>query len=328
MAHNLFQNRMAFVDEVPWHGLGTRVPSTVGSTEMIEAANLAWRVEKVPAPGARLLDSEKKLYDRYLVQRDPVGTEEETVAFAIVGQAYEPVQNADAFRFFEPFVDAKWAEFHTAGALGNGERVWVLAKLNSQICIGEDDVIDRFILLSNTHDGTSAVTVRFTPIRVVCQNTLNLAQKEGKAAISFRHSRNVLDHIAKAQVSELKFLIDKVFSEAETLFGQLALRSVRTVDIDRYLHLLFPQTDEHKRRGQEPERWIRIRSILDDDKVTPTATRGTLWALYNAVVRDEDFRASRESGADARLERVWFGRGQDMKLKALENARSMLKSAA
>ena len=81
-------------------------------------------------------------------------------------------------------------------------------------------------------------------------------------------------------------------------------------------------------RKKEPERWARIKDILDDEAVTPRETRGTLWALYNAVVRDEDFRDTREATPDARLERVWFGRGQNLKLKALALARRQLQAAA
>ena len=106
-----------------------------------------------------------------------VDREKEAVALGLVSNRYVPLQNIEAFSFFEPFIHNGWAQFHTAGALGNGERVWVLAKLDGQIVIGKDDAIDRYLLLSNKHDGTGAVSIRFTPIRVVCQNTLNGPKK-------------------------------------------------------------------------------------------------------------------------------------------------------
>ena len=328
MPHDLFQDRMAFVGETPWHRLGTEIPPDVTAAQMISAANLDWEVQKEPAPGARMIGSEKKHYDRYVMLRDPVGEETEAVALAIVGKGYEPLQNIDAFKFFEPFVEDKWAIFHTAGALGNGERVWVLARLNEQIIVGENDAIDRYLLLSNSHDGSGAVTIRFTPIRVVCQNTLNYAKKGGKGIIAVRHTRHIRKNLAKAQAKELKRVVHTVFQEAETLFGSMAMREIRAEDVDRYLDVLFPRTKRQKARNGQPERWFRIKDILDDEAVTPRETRGTLWALYNAVVRDEDFRATREATADARLERVWFGRGQNLKLKALALARRQLQAAA
>lgn len=328
MAHDLFQNRMAYVGEVPWHRLGTPVPATVTAAEMISKANLKWEVQKLPAPGARLVDPARKVHDRYLVIRDAVADEREPVALGMVGKAYEPLQNEKAFAFFEPFIDNRWAQFHTAGALGNGERVWVLAKLQGQMRIDRDDVVDKFLLLANSHDGSSAVTVRFTPIRVVCQNTLNYAMKRSSGVVSVRHTRNIERNLAKAQAAKLKRIVDKVFADAETLFGRMAACEMGAPDTARFLKLLFPRTEAQTRSKQRPERWRRVLEILDDPAVTPPATRGTVWGLYNAVARDEDYRTTREDRADARLRRVWFGKGHDLKMKALKAARRRLAMAA
>src|SRR6516225_1161495 len=102
MPHNLFEGRMAFVGEVPWHGLGTAVPSSVTAAEMIDAAGLAWKVTVRPAPGARLVNEKRDIYDRYLVARANAG--EEQAVLGLVGSRYVPLQNAEAFSFFEPFI--------------------------------------------------------------------------------------------------------------------------------------------------------------------------------------------------------------------------------
>ena len=231
---------------------------------------------EAPGAGARLLDEELQTYDRYLIHRDAVTGETEGPALALVGKGYEPLQNVDAFAFFEPFIDNKWATFETAGALGNGERVWVLARLAGGIIVAKDDMVDRFLLLSNTHDGSGAVTVRFTPIRVVCQNTLNLAKKGGKGIVSVKHTKNMVTHLAKTQLMELRRVVAKTFSEAETLFGHMALLKLQASDTDQFLNLLFPRTPQQEAKGEKPERWKRIEAILDDNKVTPTKTRNTL----------------------------------------------------
>jgi len=132
---------------------------------------------------------------------------------------------------------------------------------------------------------------------------------------------------APAGSSRSRHIIDKVFAEAETLFGDMALRNLNAEDPDRFLELLFPRTEKQKRADQEPERWARVKAVLNDSKLTPDKTRNTLWALYNAIVRAEDYRVSRQS-APARLERVWFGSGHDLKIKALDLARSHLQQAA
>lgn len=328
MPHNLFHDQMAFVGDVPWHGLGEEVASTVTAEEMCQAAGLDWMITKEPAPGARIVNKQRKLYDRYLILREPVGDETDAAALGMVGSGYEPLQNTEAFKFFEPFIESKYAQFHTAGALGNGERVWVLVRLNDQIVIGGDDVVDRFLLLSNSHNGAGAVSIRFTPIRVVCQNTLNFAMKRGSGAISVRHTRNIASHLAAAQAIELKRIIEKAFKEAATLFGDMALKTLTAEHTDSILEILFPRTEHQKEARLEPERWGRIKMIRDDDTVTPPKTRTTLWALYNAITRDEDYRSSREASAEARLERVWFGSGHDLKIKTLTVCRNQLRKVA
>jgi phage/plasmid-like protein (TIGR03299 family) len=311
VGHNLFGKRIAFVGEAPWHGLGKRVPESVTVEELCRAAGLNWSVQKEPAPGARIINSSKALYDRYLVVRDPVAGERSKVVLGLVTGSYEVLQNAEAFAFFRPFIESGFATFHTAGALGNGERVWVLAKLNGQISIRAGDLIDRFLLLSNVHDGSGAVSVRFTPIRVVCQNTLNLAMEKGASAISIRHTRNLTQNLGNAQARELHLLIDKVFADATKLFIAMAQLKLSAGQFDEYL-----------------ERWHRVFEILGDGSVTPEGTEETLWGLYNAVVRDEDYRVTRQTSSGSRLNRVWFGSGSDLKLKALAIGREFLEKAA
>lgn len=329
MTHDLMHGHMAYVGEVPWHGLGQQVADTITAAAMCSAAGLNWTVVKEPAPGARLLDPRKKRYDRYLILRDPVKDESGRVALGLVGSGYEPLQNSDAFAFFEPFIDSGFARFHTAGALGNGERVWVLAKLKDQIVIGKDDPIDRYLLLANSHNGEGAVSVRFTPIRVVCQNTLNLAiADKGKSAISVRHTRHIDRNLARAQATELKAIFDKVFADAAALFAVMAARSLKAGQRDDILEALFPRTKQQVESRERPERWRRIERVLDDGAVTPRRTAASLWGLYNAIVRDEDYRSSREAGAEARLERVWFGAGEDLKLRTLRHFRDVLSKAA
>jgi hypothetical protein len=253
-----------------------------------------------PSAIARRIDASK--CSAVLASRDPVGLGKEKVVLGLVGGRYVPLQNEEAFEFFEPFIRNGWASFRTAGALGNGERVWVQAQLSGQIIVVPGDVIDKFLLLSNSHDGSGAVTIRFTPIRVVCQH--------------------------KAQAEELKRIVDKVFAEATTLFRRMAALTFGADESDHFLELLFPRSEAQKRANKEPERWDRIKLVLDNADITPPQTRNTLWGLYNAIVRDEDYRSSRETGETARLERVWFGSGHNLKMRALDRARNQLQQAA
>ena len=246
----------------------------------------------------------------------------------VVGHCYEILQNDRAFEFFEPFIDSGMASFETAGALRDGERVWVLTKLADPIWVVADDVVERYLLLSNSHDGRGAVSIRFTPVRVVCQNTLNLATKGGSATVHVRHTRHMRRRLHQAQQEKLAQVIETTFQTATALFRLMA--EVRLTDEVRttYLEHVLPRTAKQKADGVMPDRWKRVAAIMGDERLTPAPTRHTLWALYNAVVRDEDYRGTRERQPERRLERVWFGSGSDIKLKALARARWFANKAA
>jgi phage/plasmid-like protein (TIGR03299 family) len=284
------------------------------------------RLEGPQGAGSGAKRDRKGRYNRYLVVREPTGHESEDVVLGVVGRAYEVLQNDEAFEFFEPFIHSRVARFETAGGLRDGARVWVLAKLADPICVVRDDLIDRYLLLSNSHDGRGAVSIRFTPVRVVCQNTLNLATKGGSATVHVRHTQHMHRRLARAQQEKLGEIIQATFKAATKLFCVMA--QVRLTDelYTAYLNHVFPRTAEQEGNDFTPDRWKRIAAILDDEQVTPTPTRNTPWALYNAVVRDEDYRETRQQ-AERRLERVWFGSGSELKLKALDVARQVVKAA-
>ncbi len=200
MAHNLeIENgeaSMMYVGEEPWHGLGTKLESPASAAEAIEAAKLDWEVTKVPlyaASGRRRV----ALKNRFAVVRKDLLDKKQCKALGIVGSQYTPLQNREAFSFFDPIVGEKAAVYHTAGVLGNGERIWILAKLPEDIRVTDDDITNKFLLLSNSHDGTSAVQVKFTPIRVVCQNTLTQALKRGPT-VWVAHTQNIHERLREA----------------------------------------------------------------------------------------------------------------------------------
>lgn len=172
MAHNI--NSMAYYGEKPWHGLGQEVPGRATTAEMIVAAGLDWEVE---ARGARGATRDKRgRFSRYEIVRKPrPNMEEHEILLGVASRFYVPLQNREAFDFFDPVIGDNKAVFETAGALGQGECIWALAKMRDVIEIVRDDVCMRYLLLSNRHDGNGSVTVKFTSIRVVCQNTLMLA---------------------------------------------------------------------------------------------------------------------------------------------------------
>src|ERR1035437_7932561 len=180
---------MAYYGEVPWHGLGTPVPKGVTAAEMIRAAGMDWGVELRPARGAKQINS-KGEYSRYeVIRMRREKTEEVEVLLGVVSRRYQPLQNVEAFEFFDPIVGEKKAYFETAGALGQGDRIWVMARMPDAMQIVPGDECLKYLLLSNTHTGEGSVTAKFTSVRVVCQNTLIMAMEDGQKAYRVRHSK-------------------------------------------------------------------------------------------------------------------------------------------
>jgi phage/plasmid-like protein (TIGR03299 family) len=312
---------MAYYGEKPWHGLGQKIPARADAAKMIQAAGLNWLVEKRPARGVPVDRNGRA--SRYEIVRKPRSCEEQEILLGLVSERYEPLQNACAFEFFDPVVGENKACFETAGALGCGERIWVLARLPDPIVVVHGDECDKYLLLSNTHDGKGSVNAKFTSVRVVCQNTLILAMKDGQQVFRVRHSRNMNERLS--QVADLMALTREVYEESAKLFRQMAEIRLVSASLDGYLEAVFPRTPKQKRDGGCPDRWQHVMDLFESTKDLPTARiRGTLWAAYNAITQFEDYKQpQKEETQDERLDRAWFGSSAAVKLRALEKAREV-----
>lgn len=175
---------MFYVREKPWHGLGTEVSEAPASLDALVYAGLDWRVEQekvctedgVPIPGYKV--------NVRSTDHAPLG---------IVSDRYKVVQNEDDFQFTDDLL-GEGVTYETAGALQGGRKVWLLARMPQRYVIAGDEITP-YMVFMNSHDGSSGVKVAMTPIRVVCQNTLNLALDSAKriwAAIPARHSHTAL----------------------------------------------------------------------------------------------------------------------------------------
>jgi phage/plasmid-like protein (TIGR03299 family) len=182
---------MAYFGSTPWHGLGSPLEEAdlYDWEKAAVKAGLDWEVELAPLVTA---DTQARV-DHRAVRRKTDGR-----ILGIVGPRYAPLQNHDAFQWFQPFLDVREAQLHTAGSLRNGSRVWVLAKLNRDpLVISHGDEVEKFLLLSHCHDGRLAVRVGFTPVRVVCSNTLAMAHgSDASHLIRLRHTRDVRENVA------------------------------------------------------------------------------------------------------------------------------------
>ena len=159
---------MAYAGEVPWHGLGTKVSNDISIDDMLKESGLDWKVVPVPVFGE--YNGQKITSDHQMLVRDS-----DSKVLTMITDKWNPVQNSEAFEFFRQFVEEGSMEMHTAGSLRDGQWVWCLAKVKESFELFGGDKVDSYLLFSNPHIYGRGVEIRFTPTRVVCNNTLQLS---------------------------------------------------------------------------------------------------------------------------------------------------------
>jgi phage/plasmid-like protein (TIGR03299 family) len=320
-ANLLIQNgkaSMFYINEIPWHGMGTKLDKPATAREAIQAANLDWKVVKIPLfAGSKHIPVPDKFAT---VRKTSSIISKEDPVLGVVGKEYTPLQNREAFSFFDPIVGQDAAIYHTAGALGKGERIWILAKLPGHIRVVGDDIAEKYLLLSNSHDGKSSVQIKFTPVRVVCQNTLTAALNDGNGSWRVVHHQDV--HQKLKQAHEMLGLINARFNDLEASFQQMARVKMDRNKLREYLVQVYPEPKEENkielvRRDRE---WSEY--FFSEGRGNRMAgVAGSLWAAFNGVTEWLDHRKSRQN-ENQRLNSAWFGEGARIKNRAYEIALS------
>ncbi|MBE8726401.1 DUF945 domain-containing protein [Flavobacterium sp. KB82] len=225
MAHQIHFNeqtgRHSFysVKEKPWHNLGQTVQDYPTSAQAIAHAGLDFEVEKrrLFTPSASIVARDEIISGRLDITEycSTVRTDTDTV-LGVVGKDYHIVQNRDAFSFFDSIVSGDGILYETAGALGTGERIFITAKLPDYIRVGKEDLIEKYLFLTTSHDGSGSITAAFTPIRIVCANTLNAALQSKTNTVRIRHTSNAKDRLEQAH--KVMGISDKLSEGLEAVF--------------------------------------------------------------------------------------------------------------
>lgn len=217
--------------EKPWHGLGTVVSEAPASKEALEMAGLDWKVVQ-----RKICTEEGTLLHGY---RANVRDVDEKV-LGVVSDRYRVVQNEDAFAFTDALL-GEGVRYETAGSLQSGRRVWMLAKLpNEYIIAGEQ--ISPYLVFCNAHDGSSAIKVAMTPVRVVCSNTLNLALETSKRCWSAKHTTNISEKLKEAQ--ETLLFAERYMSELGKEIHELQKVKMADKKVLEYMDQLLPMQED------------------------------------------------------------------------------------
>jgi phage/plasmid-like protein (TIGR03299 family) len=348
MAHNInFSNEkysMFYFGEKPWHGLGQESDRPLTTwEEMCEHAGLGWEVDTVPLR----LDPEAGYGDGPAGCIATLRRDTRQVLGAGMGEGYKPIQNRHAFTFMNSVAAENEIGFHTAGVLGKGERIWMMAKLPNAIVLpgkgnGEDDLIEKNLLLVNWHDGSGAMRCLWTPIRVVCANTVRaaLAGRDGQG-VYVRHTGEIDSKIQEAQ--KLLGLGVRYFDSVEPIFREFADHAMNKASLDAYFKAVYPDPldpGKQERAAKNVESTREFLNELFEGRAIGSdmgASKGTLWGALNSVTefcdhhqlaRGESFveqdgyvvRKTTDTGSSRRLERIWFGDLSKVKQHAFDVA--------
>jgi len=295
--------------EKGWHDVGQRVNEEVRATDAIKLARLDYEVEK---RAIQTVDG-TSIADKFATVRKDTNE-----VLGVVGNRYEIIQNKKAFEFFDVLVGEGQAIYHSAGALGKGERMWLLTKLPEIMRIGNEDTVEKYLCLTNSHDGSNALQIYFTPIRVVCQNTLNVSLKnKGGASISIRHTQNYRSKLGEAR-RVLNIVVD-YYKQFETIANQLKdvkLNKTQTnVYFDTLLDLKSNDEDSTRKKNIKHDLIGLYENGMGSDIKD---VRHSLWSAYNAIAEYSDhYKTIRNN---KRIESILFGSGACLKNKAWNQA--------
>ncbi len=260
---------MMYVREKPWHGLGTMVEEAPVSADALRLAGLDWTVRQEP-----VFDGEGRVIRGYRANvRDSDGS-----VLGIVGERYKVVQNVDAFSFTDGLIGGG-VRYETAGSLREGRQIWLLAKMPERMVAGDE--VEPYLCFTNSHDGSGGIKVCMTPIRVVCNNTLNLALGSARRIWTLRHTENVHDRLDEAR--SCLFRANEYMSGLAEYAERAAKLRLLDEDIKAILNELFPVTEKSTEREKANVERCRTEFMVCYYAPDIEQFRGTAWGVINAA---------------------------------------------
>jgi phage/plasmid-like protein (TIGR03299 family) len=260
---------MFYVREKPWHGLGVRVEETLTSADALRVAGLDWTIES-----RSVLSEDGEIIPGYKANT----RSSDRKVMGIVSDRYAIVQNAEAFSFTDALIGDQM-RYETAGSLCGGKKIWLLGKMPDRYILG--DRVEPYICFTNTHDGTGAVRVCMTPVRVVCNNTLNIALRDANRSWSARHIGDMSAKLEEARQTleladiYLESLAEKADEMANSAFNEDEAKKV----LDQVIEVNESMSDRQKQTAQNVKDGI-VACMFAPDLVKFLNTK---WGFVNAV---------------------------------------------
>ena len=303
---------MAFAGERPWHGLGNKLTSGQSLEQWRQSAGMDWEIKESTV--------------RFVCGKDGIGSlheyPEQKVLFrsdtkrplAVVSKRFQVVQPEEVLEFYRDLTEYSGFELETAGVLKEGRKFWALARTGQSTTLKGKDQVNGYLLLATACDGSLATTAQFTSVRVVCNNTLQIALGDNRGAVKVPH-RSAFD--AEAVTQQLGITV----APWARFVAQMKDLVACPMDPDSVEGLLRRVLVYPGQAGKTPvvnEQAVRsVRSLYDGGGrgAQLVSSRGTAWGLLNSVTEYVDHHRRARSD-DHRLEAAWFGQGAQFKQRA------------
>lgn len=316
MAHeiNIRENgfaEIAFVGDVPWHGLGQQLNQDAGIEEWRKAAGMDWEIKSAPV---EYCSGEGQ--NRIFSTQNVLHRSDNKAPLSVVSNRYNIVQPVDVLEFFRDLTEYNGFKLHTAGVLQGGKRLWALAETGKMGEVVKNDAVSAFVLLATSCDRGMATQAKFTSVRVVCANTLAIAEREGES-IKISHRSKFDSQSVKQSLGINVNQFDRFIVDCKHLAG----KQITQNKFDLMMEKLLNVQNTPEMPIQQNRAYRRILELFDGGAIGSdiSGVRGTAWGFVNAVTEYIDYKAPTHSN-DGRLNSAWFGRGESLKNLALNVA--------
>lgn len=310
-----------------WNRVGTKVEGSMTAQEALQKGKLDWTVELQPARVT--YNGKSSIVPGKFV---PIRTSDGR-PLGVVGASYKPVQNVSALNFMDAYIGRGEAEYVTVGNIGDGKLIWMLAKMpNTSTAV---DLVERYMLMSTSHNGVSPVMLAALDFRIWCANQIQAAIRKAKNKFVIRHTTNVEMRMADARKAFDGSL--KYFGEMDVIYGQMKEIKFSQTQLLSLVEKVFGATNEDK-SNRQVNRIEAIQEKIVDLSLTGMGThlpgvKGTAWGAYNAVTEYLDHHTKIKGGKGASAEEkllgsTWFGTVGMKTQKAFDTVTSMVKLAA
>lgn len=309
---------MAYTGSTPWHGLGQHLSPQQPIATWLTEAGMDWTIEQSDV--LFNVDS-SALHIRPYADSKVLFRSDSLAPLSVVSNRYKVVQPHEVLHFYKDLVSAGGFELETAGVLKGGKKLWALAKTGQEAKLKGNDRIKAYLLLATSCDGTLCTTAQFTSVRVVCNNTLQMATQQSTGAVKVPHS-------TKFDPKQVKEALGLGFSSWELFMRDLKQLSQRTVSPDEaenYFRAVLEEPVSIASGSSSSKVIQRLGELYNGAAMGSEllAASGTAWGLVNAMTEYVDHHR-RARTQDNRLDSAWFGQGAQLKQKALTHALTLL----